>query len=632
MGDVTQLYECAVCKRPLLFSHPDINIKVCSCGAVNNRKEGGVILLKPYLTVAAADSIVQPGTTGKWNNEQFTVTGRIRFWFEENVFNYWTIVFAGNTIGYLAEGYGLYAIYRQMKPGLPLPSSKFSLLDINDKVDIGAGADFYVQRKQMVWKFEAEGEAWLPENDGKPQILELASQTGRHVEVTRYLPDYRVYYNIEHASLEQLQLQHTRTYDNPGLSFECPDCKHTVSIKTFPYAQSCACGSCGSMLFYDTGKFSRKGKEKAGDSKSAIPVGTHGTIDGVVYEVIGYNEKQDFSSYQSEWREYTLFNGQNGFAFLSEYNGHWIFLKENLDAPVLIFDSTDNFVYNDDRFQLYNQYGFKIIAAEGEFMGNVLNDGNVTAREFIDPPHIWIREKSKKEGITWFFGTHIAKETVAEAFSVEVPEQTGMGAIDPKGFTSIGKIVSVAFFTSLAFILVFALLSSSHTEKVLLDKDYYFNDTTNTVTAVTGKFDLTKWRSALQFDVYAPVDNDWFELGATLVNADNGTEYSLEQGVEQYHGYEDGESWTEGSGSETAYLTGLPAGKYFLQLQGNRDGAGVNKPGYFTVRVIADVPMWQNLFIILALLLAWPIGKVIITNNNEKKRWLNSDYSPYNYD
>jgi len=630
---IVSIFECVQCKMPLRFGHTDQTVKVCPhCSTVNHKLEGNVLVPKPYPVIDTADSVVQPGTTGSWKGNSFTVTGRMRFWFTEHVFNYWTIQFADNTLGYLAEAYGLYAIYQLTKPSEPLVTPKFDWLELNNEVTLGDSTNYYVQRIYKSAHIDVEGEIWLPENKQEFTIVEMASQTGKHIEIMEFLNNYRLYFDVAHTSLEALQLANLREWKNKETVIECKECQQPIRLENFPYAQSCACTHCGTAHFYEQGKFSRKGKESSERSTPAIALGSTGELKGVLYKVIGYNHKKDFSIGQSEWREYTLFNPQQGYAFLSEYDGHWMFVKEENDAPVLITDSTDHFQFNDLHYHLYNQYTFKTMSAEGEFMGNVMNDSGISVREYINPPEMWIREKNKREGINWFNATHLPADELAKAFTFEAIPQVGMGALDPKGGTNPWSIVRNTFYVVLVFLLVFIVLSFNHSEKTLLEKQYSATDSTGVANVVTDKFHLDKWKSNLEIEIYAPVDNDWFELGTTLVNTDNGKEYSVAQGVEYYEGYDDGESWSEGSKSETVYLDGIPAGNYQLQFTGTKNTAKPYGVTYFNVTVRYDVTMWRNFFIILGLLLIWPIIKYLRVRAIEKKRWSTSAFTPGNYE
>lgn len=139
------------------------------------------------------------------------------------------------------------------------------------------------------------------------------------------------------------------------------------------------------------------------------------------------------------------------------------------------------------------------------------------------------------------------------------------------------------------------------------------------------RFTLEKRQSNIELTIDAPVNNSWVEADFTLVNSTTGKEYSLEQGVEYYYGYDGGESWTEGSRSETAFFTGIPAGNYVMQIQGARPGSyGVD---HFSVTADYDTNQYRNLVACLLILLAWLIGRFFYSNYNEKQRWYNSPFA-----
>ncbi|MBL0133741.1 MAG: hypothetical protein IPP79_06935 [Chitinophagaceae bacterium] len=162
---------------------------------------------------------------------------------------------------------------------------------------------------------------------------------------------------------------------------------------------------------------------------------------------------------------------------------------------------------------------------------------------------------------------------------------------------------------------------------MIWENQYFFKDTSNQLSFATQKFRLDKFRSNLEIELFAPVDNSWMEIGATLVNTDNGKEYTLEKGVEYYHGYTDGETWSEGSKTEQAYFTGLPSGNYLLEAVVSRESTS-GSVNDFTVKVTYDVANDRNLYISILILLVVALIKYYLTQSWEKERWSNSPYNP----
>jgi len=629
---------CPSCAKTITFSHPETSVVACSCGAVLNRKEDGLILEKPFYLVQNPANLIQPGTAGEWKGKGFKVLGRFRAWVEEFVFNYWTVQFMDGTLGYLGEGYGIYAVYEKIKLDIFISSEDLDRLKVGSIKELISRRSFLLERKYTCYKWEVEGEILLPECGSTFNTYEFAASAGRRIEIIAFLNNYYQSFEVSYLSFSDLQLSNTRQGAQQDKVISCAACDKSNDIKDFPYTQSYACVHCGARYVLQEGMhFKKLPDHKLVDVGPALQLGAKGNLNGVNYEVIGYTLKEEANKYRSRWKEYTLFNGQEGFVFLSEYNGHWLLVRERGDAPVLLDQGAKEFTYHEEPFQLFNAYRFEIMNASGCFPYNIFNDNNKDVKEFISPPEIWIQEKSPKEGIIWYLGTHIEGATLEQAFGdqITLPYKEGVGAAEPKGFINHFKLIIVSFVAAMLLIAIHALTSMSKQERVVLEKAFQFSDSSNIVSYVSPKINLGKAKSNLSFDIYAPVDNSWIELGATLVNIQTGAEYSLEKGVEYYYGYEAGESWSEGSKSATTYLDEIPRGEYFLQVQGIREqstGFISGSAKEFDLKVTYDVPTHRNLLFGLIALLLWPISQYLMIQHNEKQRWYNSPFSPYEYE
>ena len=586
-----------------------------------------------FLIIQSPSDIIQPGSYGKWKEKEFKVLGRFRCWFAESVINYWTILFKDGELAYLAEGYGMYAIHKKTTV-LANALNNFDYLQTANKSVLLTKQEYVLEKRNKADKWEIEGEVFLPECNSSFEVFDFSASIGKHITIFRFLPKSFVAYEVIYTSFQSLELSNTRNVDLSGKTFTCSKCTKPVTVKTFPYAQSCACITCGTHYSLKDGTFKTLNKQNEIDINPDIEIGSKGLIDGIEYECIGFALKEEANKYHSQWKEYTLYNSKEGYAFLSEYEGHWIFLREQGDNPVLSKPNDQWFDFGRERFQLFNSYNYFIRHARGEFPYNSFNNQETTAREFISPPKIWIREQNKREGLIWYSGKHISGKELEKQFNFPagLPVKSGVGAVEPKFHMEPEKLFAAAFVAILILIFSHFALISSKEKKVLLDQTYLFNDSTDKIEAITPKFHFNKWSSIVQFDIHAAVDNDWFELNATLVNAKTGTEYNFQKGVEFYHGYSGGESWREGGTNETAYLTQIPEGDYFVQIQGIRNSGSYNKLHSFDLRLIYDVPSHRNLLWCMLLAIIWPVAQYIRSNQIEKKRWYNSPFSTYKYE
>ena len=627
------IQQCPECSHLLSFTASHTNIIVCqSCRSTINRNKDGSLVSKPQLTILNNAGIIQPGTTGKWEKKEFTVLGRFRAWFEESVFNYWTIVFSNGDHAWLGEGYGIYSILTDYPTAPKLTSSDFQVDSIGKLRSMDSSERYILEKKYKSTRWEVEGELYIPDNTVSSfRILEFSNAKGRNLTYFEFGKENIDAFEVAYMNFTDLELKGLRPYENVGKTFTCINCSQEVRVKTYPYAQSCACSSCGMQYaLNEIGDFKKEKKTKTSETVY-IAITSSGKINDIDYEVIGYVQKQEENIYKSKWREYTLYNPQEGYAFLSEYEGNWIYIRENCDSPVLLNQNEKSFEINNEPFVIFNSYNYNIVNAQGEFPYNIFDNEKAKAREFISPPEIWIQERDSKEGITWFFGKHISAKEVKNAFPLAaMPYKTGVGAVQPVGYINKTKMFIVAVIGFLFLLLIHSFISENKQKRILLNQTYLFYDTSNFISTVTEKYILDKKSSNIELKIQAPVRNSWFELSATLVNAVTGKEYSLEKGVEYYYGYSGGESWSEGSTKARAYFTRIPAGTYFLQLDAARESGynAASMPEFYltiTYDVTNNRNLWWSLFLFLGLI----AGKYILINYKETARWSNSPYSTY---
>lgn len=116
--------------------------------------------------------------------------------------------------------------------------------------------------------------------------------------------------------------------------------------------------------------------------------------------------------------------------------------------------------------------------------------------------------------------------------------------------------------------------------------------------------------------------NSWLHVDGDLFHEESGVLQSFAASPEYYYGYEDGESWSEGSRTEKAYLSAMPAGKYTLRLEAQRDNP---QSGFeFHVTVAQNVFRWSHLLIVLGLLAIVPACVAFLQARFETQRWENS--------
>lgn len=404
----------------------------------------------------------------------------------------------------------------------------------------------------------------------------------------------------------------------------CRGCGTSNVVRGKTMTLALTCEKC--KYYFRVGQWNKERTRFPHKEAPAIPIGAKGRIDKFLYEVMGFVVKQE-TKYKYKWREYLLFNPYRGFAFLSEYNGHWNFMWPiEHDPKHGKIDS--GFDYKDQRFKLYQKYRSKVIYAEGEFFFDVVDITETTLNsEYIAPPRMLGLEASE-DSLLWYEGEYLTRDEVAGAFNLPVnklPAKTGVGYTQPVAPSfSEQSLISFTVLIVLLTILVQIILSNTSDEKVVFQADYNQSQVTDQKIIVTPAFTLEGGLKSLEIYIHAPLSNDWFFSDFSLINEETGTEYNFSKEIEHYSGYEGGEAWSEGSQYGEAFLSRIPGGRYHINIYPE-----FGRTRSFSISVRRDVPTTSNLFITILGLALFPIGYFIRKNFLEQKRWSESDYSPY---
>jgi hypothetical protein len=346
----------------------------------------------------------------------------------------------------------------------------------------------------------------------------------------------------------------------------CPSCSTVNTLRGKAMTLALTCKNC--KIYFRTGDWDSSTVEFAYEEPQALPLGAKGRIDGFLYEVIGFVIKQEFK-YHFRWREYLIFNPFRGYAFLSEYNGHWNFVWPIEENP-LLHKADDTITYEGEMYHLFQAYYAKVVHARGEFFFDVFDiTASTTNKEFIAPPYMLALEKSD-DSILWCKGEYFTPNEIATAFSVPIsalPSREGIGYTQP--FRSPYSKNALIVFTVIALLFTFVLqltINNSASNKVVYSGVFTKEEMTDQKLIVTPSFELTGGTKSLEIFISAPIANDWFFSEFTLVNETDGTEYNFAKEIEYYYGTEDGYGWTEGSKNGEAFLSQIPEGKYHLNI------------------------------------------------------------------
>lgn len=415
----------------------------------------------------------------------------------------------------------------------------------------------------------------------------------------------------------------------------CPGCGMVVICRDSESSYF-ACQSCNSFFRYDDNDDAPEVIRRFYPSNvymPALPIGTKGRLEDKEFTVIGFMVKQDVKEGVS-WREYLLHSpGEAEQYVLSEYDGHWTFIWKIDTEGFDIFNVGTRFNPTYEirtktpfrKYDHYTTYKFILPFALGEFNWNLLDDeDNVSVEEYVCAPES-ITSEETFDTKHWYKGKYVDRQQIATAFGVplkELPARAGPGILEiPKYHTQYGPLWRFTLLAVMVVLLTQAMIRLGKPSRHVFMNDYTVTRDSASWGAfppiVTEPFEI-KQSGAVNIELAASVDNDWMEIEVSMVNEKTGKTYEFTKAVEMYHGYEDGETWSEGSSEESGLFSGVPEGTYHLNIYPYSESkSAVN----LRVAVEENTMVYSNMIWMLLLVLAYPMIQYMRKNAHNTYLW-----------
>ncbi|TCN60921.1 DUF4178 domain-containing protein [Flavobacterium circumlabens] len=403
----------------------------------------------------------------------------------------------------------------------------------------------------------------------------------------------------------------------------CYDCNTVTELEVGFKVVSFVCPKCHSLyLTHEDGELRRRSKFKSDVDNFAFTIGNKGFLKGEEYTVTGMIVKKVYPDYF--WKEYILVNKRNEFVYLSEVNGHWIFLKE-IEEEYDVREHPQALDYNEQEFKLYEYSDVAIETAAGFFDFEVPNTW-IHMVEYIQPPLMISIEKMNKVQTT-YLGEYISKGEIKKAFPNSILRlKTGVSVVQPFYFDVTNTAIVFCFF-ALLIICSNWYIYKDQTEQNVFYKEIAF-DSNNTKEIISAPFELKGGSAPLSIWVSTEVDNSWANVDVALVDEKTSEEIHANKDIEYYSGYEDGESWTEGGQTQEFNICGIKEGKYHLLITSQKAPEDTRN-NVMKVKVVWNQPSSRNVWLVIIFMIVILVVIRFARLSYEKRRWEDSHYSPY---
>lgn len=410
-------------------------------------------------------------------------------------------------------------------------------------------------------------------------------------------------------------------------SLNCPQCGAAVEIRGFAHTLNAVCPNCLSVLDATTPeleilqRFQRKER-----IQPKIALGTRGKFGNVPYEVIGFQRREVQSGDDLYcWDEYLLFNPYYGFRYLTDYQGHWNFVRVLSALPVETLSiGKPSVEFQGRRYRHFDSLQARTNYILGEFPWQIRVGDVVEGRDFVSPPYMLSAETTSGE-LTWSFAEYTPGKQIWAAFQLSgsPPATSGIFANQPSPYEGRpGSMWRTWLWLTVALVAIALIFSMISSNKEVYQNTYLFTPGSKTdASFVTPTFELTGRTSNVEIEVRTDLNNNWAYFNFALINEDTGQDFDFGREVSYYRD-SDG---TEGSPKDAAIVSRVPSGKYYLRVEPEMESRTFQSMSYeLTIR--RDVPTHLFFWIAGLLLLIPPIFVSVRAAGFEAARWRESDY------
>lgn len=652
--------SCPACGAPVTFKTGSSIVVVCDfCHSAVARGDRRLEDLGKVAEIVETGSPLQVGLRGVYNGVGFELTGRAQLGHEAGgMWDEWYAAFANGAWGWLAEAQGRFYFTFQQAAGGQALYPPFEYLQVGQPIAAIPGSlTLTVAEKGAARALGAQGEIPYRLVPGEEhRYADLSGPRGEFGTLDYSQPQPLIFLGRE-VTLAEIGLATARAPEREARRVQahqlsCPNCGGPLALLAPDLTERVTCPNCGSLLDVNQGQLKFLKALRPGRVVPIIPLGKTGEFEGGRLTVIGFMQRSVKFDRVYYWEEYLLYNPQIGFRWLVRSDDHWSFVQSIPPGEVAM--QGKRAVFRGKPFRLFQDTPARVEFVAGEFYWKVTEGETVRAADFVRAPEMLSMEVSvatpanepqaqagatnrqrRKTSVVaptgevnWSLGTYVKRSDVEKAFGISgLPRPSNVAPNQPFLHKNIYKYWMLLLAVTFAFGLV--VMATGARREV-------FRANYNDLKPRTGPEDSEvrfsepfelKGGQNIKITAEANVDNSWLAVDGDIIDQATGLGQAFSVPVEYYYGSEGGESWTEGSRSSDVHISALPAGTYTLAFEVHWEKW--QQPAAVTIRVEQGVPRLAYLILALLAVSIIPILVGIYHFNFEKRRWADSDHSPY---
>jgi len=619
---VSRELQCPSCGGPIELKLGSSWAMICPwCSASVMRTDRDLRSLGKVADLAPTSADFAVGDSGTLGGSAIYVAGRVQLDQGRGPWDEWYVQH-GQHWAWLAKAQGQWYLTYPTQPTGPLPTWQ----------QMQPGQRGQLPGVQGSWVVDEQGQSRVLSGEGELPFPVVPGSQGRFVDLSG---ENGAFATIDYGDGSQparlfvgrrlqpgeLQIQSSGPTaggrDEPIRAdrLRCPTCGDAVPIRAPEITERAVCASCDSLLDFSQGKLQFLKKLEQARSRPRIPLGAEGQLKGERVTCIGYMERWcTVDGYNFQWSEYLL-HTEAGYRWLMEDQGHWMWLRPMAGGEVK--DLGHLAKVGGRNHVLWNRVQGHVGYVVGEFYWRVEKGESAWLRDYIEPPHVVSQEQSGQE-IHWTVGEYIEGKRVLDAFGIDEkpPAKIGVGLAQPNPH-GVAFPALCAVLMSVALFLLMGFVSARHVSDTLVDGPIRVPatpsgqpDPSGQGATVTPPFTVREGPTLLEVRLRTNANNQYIGVPAALIEQNTGEVIEFYVDAERYHGVSGGESWSEGSQSNSAHVNQVPPGTYALRVdpfwqrfpQPGAYGAGLSPPA---VEITVETGAQSRTCLLLALFLIW---------------------------
>lgn len=629
--------NCPSCGAPIEFAPGAGKVKVCAhCSTVVLYGDAKLSKVGKVAELVDTDSPLSLGLSGKHTGAGFTVVGRIQKTHDtQTVFGTWDewfLSFDDGRSGWLSQSEGQWNL---MFPLVDQRPPTFA--DANPGTDFQLkGTRFVVEERGKARTVSAQGQ--LPDLHPDHPFVDATGPKGVFVSIDYGEGEPGEAFVGSTVRLDALGFDKSELSSTPRRAAlsqaRCTQCNGMLELKAPDLAKRVACPFCGALLDCSGGTLSFLELLQKPNIAPTIPLGSKGFLQKIQWTCIAFLVRScTVESVRYEWNEYLLYEKAHGFRWLMEANGHWTFLTPVSAGEVLV--SFKHAVHANQSYTLFQTVNTTTDYVLGECYWAVSQGEHGWAAEYIAPPSSLNLDRTESE-VSFTVGTLLSTAEVREAFKLSTldvatgiaPAQLNPWKERASSGWKWGGLWSAAI---VGLFIVFSAMSPSGT---FLKQSFPIPPT-----AAPGSPEAMTFSEPFNIPAKTPLEvkvettglsNQWVSLQTDLINQETFEVISLDFETSDYHGVDDGESWSEGSLSHRKSTAEVDPGSYVMRVTPAFEPA--NRPQQpLLVEVTADGPGLCCPLMLVLLILSFPVFASVRSSAFESTRWNDSVMQPVDF-